>query len=38
MIIFIQNVKVLRNSRQKRKADMWRQLSILSQDAVEKVW
>ena len=35
-IMFIQNVKVLSNSRQNPKADMWRQLSIVSQDAVEK--
>ena len=32
----IQNVKVLGNSRQKPEADMRRQLSIVSQDAVEK--
>ena len=34
----IQNVKALGNSRQKPEADMRRQLSIVSQDAVEKVW
>ena len=37
-IIFIQNVKVVGNSRQKPEADMCRQLSIVLQDAVEKVW
>ena len=34
-IVFIQNVKVLGNSHQKPEADMCRQLSIVSQDAVE---
>ena len=34
----IQNVKALGNSLQKPEADMRRQLSIVSQDAVEKVW
>ena len=33
--VFIQNVKVLGNSHQKPEADMCRQLSIVSQDAVE---
>ena len=37
-IMFIQNVKVVGNSRQKPEADMCGQLSIVSQDAVEKVW
>ena len=36
-IVFIQNVKVLGNSHQKPEADMCRQLSIVSQDAVEQV-
>ena len=30
--------EVVGNSRQKPEADMCRQLSILSQDTVEKVW
>ena len=34
-IVFIQNVKVLGNRHQKPEADMCRQLSIVSQDAVE---
>ena len=37
-IVFIQNVKVQGNSHQKPEADMCRQLSIVSQGAVEKVW
>ena len=37
-IMFIQMVDVLGNSRQKPEADMCRQLSIVSQNAVEKVW
>ena len=37
-IVFIQNAKVQGNSHQKPEADMCRQLSIVSQGAVEKVW